>query len=241
MIYLFCANFIASKRLDALKLLSKLVDVATIDPQVPLILLHLICGSFSKLVHLAKATPPSLDSDPLQLYLKDCFVLNTSDSTWQSLSHHSSVAFIASVCSSDRDNQYLVQAINLFNIQVLPSDAISVESVLSSPIKQRTLSQKLDNCLFQTLLVSSSVADKVYILSESAPHSASWLSVVPSAALGLHLEPNEFLIALKWWLGQDLSRGSLCPLCPGTALDPLGHRAVTYRRGGDVVMRHNWL
>ena len=54
----------------------------------------------------------------------------------------SSAAFIASVCSSgfgDRDNQYLVQAINLFNIQVLPSDAISVESVLSSPIKQRTL------------------------------------------------------------------------------------------------------
>ena len=97
----------------------------------------------------------------------------------------------------DRDNQYLVQAINLFNIQVLPSDAISVESVLSSPIKQRTLSPKLDNCLFQTLLVSSSVANKACILSESAPHSASWLSVVPSAALGLYLEPNEFLVALK--------------------------------------------
>ena len=148
------------------------------------------------------------------------------------------------MCSSgfgDRDNQYLVQAITLFNIQVLPSDAISVESVLFSPIKQRTLSQKLDNCLFQTLLVSSSVANKARILSESAPHSASWLSVVPSAALGLHLEPNEFLVALKWWLGQDLSRGSLCPLCPDTALDPLGHHAVTCRRGGDVVMRLDWL
>eukprot|EP00731_Ephydatia_muelleri_P023015 Em0015g598a len=32
--YLFCANFIASKRLDAVKLLSKLVEVATIDPQI---------------------------------------------------------------------------------------------------------------------------------------------------------------------------------------------------------------
>ena len=117
--------------------------------------------------------------------------------------------FIASVCSSgfgDRDDQYLVQAINVFNIQVLPSDANSVQSVLSSPIKQRTLSQKLDNRLFQTLLVSSSVANKARILSESAPHSASWLSVVPSAALGLHLEPNEFLVALKWWLSHDLSR-----------------------------------
>ena len=56
------------------------------------------------------------------------------------------------LCFGDRDNQYLVQAINLFNILVLPSDAISVESVLSSPIKQRTLSHKLDNRLFQILL-----------------------------------------------------------------------------------------
>ena len=55
-------------------------------------------------------------------------MLDTSDSTWQqvqlslhyrsfglwSLSHHSSAAFIASVCSSgfgDRDSQYLVLAI----------------------------------------------------------------------------------------------------------------------------------
>ena len=43
--YLFCANFIASKRLDAVKLLSKLVEVATIDPQVALILLR-VCGVF---------------------------------------------------------------------------------------------------------------------------------------------------------------------------------------------------
>ena len=57
----------------------------------------------------------------------------------RSLSHNSSAAFIASVCSSGfgaRDNQYLVQSINLFNIQVLPSDVISVESVLSSPIRE---------------------------------------------------------------------------------------------------------
>ena len=41
-----------------------------------------------------------------------------------SLSHHSSAAFIASVCSSgfgDRDSQCLVLAITLFNSQVLLS------------------------------------------------------------------------------------------------------------------------
>ena len=33
----------------------------------------------------------------------------------------------------------------------------------------------------------------------------------------------------------------MCLLCPDTALDTLGHHAVTCRRGGDVVTRHNCL
>ena len=46
----------------------------------------------------------------------------------------------------------------------------------------------------------------------------------------------------KWWLGLDTSGQSMCPFCPGTdtALDPLHHRAVTCRHGGDVI-RHNRL
>ena len=44
-------------------------------------------------------------------------------------------------------------------------------------------------------------------------------------------------MAIKWWLGLDTSCGSICPLCPGRVLDPLGHHA----RGGDVITRHNKL
>ena len=33
----------------------------------------------------------------------------------------------------------------------------------------------------------------------------------------------------------------MCPFCPDTALDPLGHHAVTCRHGGDVVIYHNRL
>ena len=33
----------------------------------------------------------------------------------------------------------------------------------------------------------------------------------------------------------------MCLLCPDTALDILGHHAVTCKRGGDVVTRHNCL
>ena len=63
------------------------------------------------------------------------------------------------------------------------------------------------------------------MLSKSAFHSASLLSCSWS--------PYEFLTAVKWRLSHDLSRGSLCPLYPDTALNPQGHHA-------DVeVMLHN--
>ena len=48
-------------------------------------------------------------------------------------------------------------------------------------------------------------------------------------------------MAIRWWLGLDTSGRSMCPFCPDTALDPLGHHAVTCRHGGDVVTRHNRL
>ena len=32
---------------------------------------------------------------------------------------------------------------------------------------------------------------------------------------------------------------SVCTLCPGSCLDPLGHHATTCKRGGDAIFRHN--
>ena len=88
---------------------------------------------------------------------------------------------------------------------------------------------------------SSSPANRARLLSVAAPHASSWLSVVPSPGLGLHLESNEFQMAIRWWLGLDTSGRSMCPFCPNTALDPLGHHAVTCRHGGNVFTRHNRL
>ena len=84
-------------------------------------------------------------------------------------------------------------------------------------------------------------ANHARLLSESSRHAASWLSVIPSVGLNLHLEPDEFQIALKWWLGMDTSMGFSYPYCPEHQLDPLGHHAVTCKGGGDVVLRHNSL
>ena len=72
----------------------------------------------------------------------------------------------------------------------------------------------------------------------SVPYAASWLSVIPSIGLGLHLNPDECQTAVKWWLGMESDYGSNCALCPDSTLDPLGHHAVTCECGGDAVLRH---
>ncbi|KAL5476267.1 hypothetical protein EMCRGX_G026190 [Ephydatia muelleri] len=134
------------------------------------------------------------------------------------------------------------QAIDMFNCLVASSDVISVENLLSSCyVHQKALSEKLDDHQFNLLLNCSSVADRARLLSVSSPFAASWLSVIPSEGLGLHLTAPIFQVALKWWLGLDTSGGSQCSLCPGSVLDHLSHHAVTCKRGGDVVTRHNRL
>jgi hypothetical protein len=42
--------------------------------------------------------------------------------------------------------------------------------------------------MFNLLLETSSNADQARLLSVSAPHASSWLSVLPSQGLDLHLD-----------------------------------------------------
>ena len=72
--------------------------------------------------------------------------------------------------------------------------------------------------MFNLLLETSSNTDQAQLLSVSAPHASSWLSVLPSQGLGLHLDALVHEVAIKWWLGMDTSQGSQCALCPGNAL-----------------------
>ena len=181
----FCSSFISTKRMEARALLSQLEQLGVLDPQVALVLLRL-CGGFCKLVHLARSTPPSLSSQALSLFDNDirrvfseCTGVDTSDTAWKqaqlslsrgglglrSLSHHSSAAYISSICSSGFGStsvHHLSQAVEVFNNLVFPVEAINVESVLLSPPIQKTLSSKFDDHLFNNLITISSLADKVY-------------------------------------------------------------------------------
>ena len=46
-------------------------------------------------------------------------------------------------------------------------------------------------------------------------------------------------MSAKWPLDGGWGWILPMPFCPDTALDPLGHHAVTCKHGGDVVIRHN--
>ena len=136
---------------------------------------------------------------------------------------------------------HLTQAVEIFNSLVSPADVVSIESLLTTPVSQKSLSGKLDDHVFNLLQNSSSVADKARLLSVFSPHAASWLSVVPSECIGFYMDPPVFQLAIKWWHGLDVSDGSPCALCPGNTLDHLGHLAITCKYGGDVVTRHNMI
>ncbi|KAL5464058.1 hypothetical protein EMCRGX_G033016 [Ephydatia muelleri] len=104
----------------------------------------------------------------------------------------------------------------------------------------------MEEMQYNSFLNNCSIADKARLLSVSLPHASAWVSVVPSLSLGLHLDPNEFQTAVKWWLGVNPSvsldgNPMACPLCPNCALDPLGYHCVTCKREGDATTRHNTL
>ena len=153
-------------------------------------------------------------------------------------------AYLASLSSSGFDksfNLHLSESIVLFNELVPAADSISEEILATSNLRQHTLSSKIEDQQFRQLFDLSSPANRARLLSVSSRHAASWLTVIPSPGLNLHLEPNEFQVAIKWWLGMNVSFDSCCPYCPNHRLDPLGHHALTCKHGGDVVLRHNSL
>ncbi|KAL5500176.1 hypothetical protein EMCRGX_G011690 [Ephydatia muelleri] len=150
------------------------------------------------------------------------------------------------------------------SLKFFDDETITVESVLSFPLSSMPCARSW----MITILMTSSPANKARLLSASAPHASSWLSVVPSLGLGLHLDPAEAnrsdVVARAKPAAFDVTVTS--PLTPATLHDTcnsagvaahkaecrkhssndpkcqeLGSPAATCRHGGDVVARHNCL
>ena len=262
---IFCAKFVANQRAKARALISRLQQVGSKDPQVAYLMLR-FCGSFCKMVHMARSAPPSLVAEALGIFdldIRRCFTectsVDVSDVAWQqaqlspsrgglglrSLLHHSSACFIASIGHSGiaiGENHHLEQSIDEFNGFIADTEAICLQDILDAPPRQRHLSSKIEDHQLKVLCDhSSSPANHARLLSVSSPHASAWLSVMPNPQQNLHLESPEFQVALKWWLGMDTSQNSSCSFCPSHAHDPMGHHALTCKGGGDSIIRHNSL
>ena len=147
----------------------------------------------------------------------------------RSLMLHAPAAYIASSGYGLQSLTHLTHAVEMFNVCVAPADKISLDSLASSNINQKMLSSKLDDNQLQGIFNRSSVADRARLLSISAPHSSSWLSVVPSEGLGLHFEP----IGSKWSPrpsdGSRIESGQNAQLEPHDVSKPSHHlRATLY-------------
>ena len=86
-----------------------------------------------------------------------------------------------------------MSAISGFNTLASTNDVITLEATLSSPPSQHALSRKLDSHLFHSIMMTSSPANKARLLTSTAAHASSWLSVVPSVGLGILSDSSEFI------------------------------------------------
>ena len=75
-----------------------------------------------------------------------------------------------------------------------PAWPCSCSAASQRPSSQAFIRDLIQAQQFHIVLESSSPANGAHLLSVAAPHASSWLSVVPSPGLGLHLESNEYQI-----------------------------------------------
>ncbi|KAL5509137.1 hypothetical protein EMCRGX_G004447 [Ephydatia muelleri] len=161
----YCSQFLHQ---SALALLSTLEKIGSIDPQVALALLRL-CSGFSKLIHIARVTPPHLILSAMQRYDADichsfanCTGVDTSDTAWKQAktSRHCDTL---SVCSL-KDNS---------PSQKKQSDSIEELQFNSAQVPQQT---EQDYHPSHPLISSHSLISSPHLIPSSHPLISSLIS-----------------------------------------------------------------
>ena len=119
---------------------------------------------------------------------------------------------------------------------------MATESLIG--VFQKAASLKVDlfnRSLLLNQLQEGNDRDLARLTSLGLKYAGSWLSVVPSPALGLDLRPAEFVPIVRYRLGINVysSEGN-CPAC-GQESDKLGDHALACVRSRDKIARHDLL
>ena len=105
-------------------------------------------------------------------------------------------------------------------------------------LKVDLLNQSL---LLQQVTEEGEAREIARMASLGLPHAGSFLSVVPSPSLGLHLRAAEFIPVLKYRLGIPVySADGPCPAC-SLPSDRMGDHSLGCAKTGDRIARHNML
>ena len=112
-------------------------------------------------------------------------------------------------------------------------------------LSQKKASLKVDllnkSLLLQRISEGRNVREIARMASLGLPHAGSWLSVVPSPSLGLHLRPAEFVPILKYRLGIPVyTTSGTCPACSSPS-DRMGDHSLGCIKTNDRIARHNLL
>ena len=118
------------------------------------------------------------------------------------------------------------------------TDLVKEFSTLGIPhLTQQKIQEKFDNMALSNLLEGqNSTREKARLLSRSLPQSGAWLTAAPVSALGVHLQPNEFRVALKYRLGIPLFDSERrCPYFKSANLDIFGDHSVSCHGRGAIL------
>ena len=133
----------------------------------------------------------------------------------------------------------LNQALASINANLLTGNQIQLPEDPTQKLKQKKLSQAIDQAKFREIFARRGAAGKATMLSESLPGASGFLSVIPSKALRTNLEPAEFVIELQVRLSMEVYPvESFCPLCD-SILNSYGFHAGHCVCGGDWTACHN--
>ena len=126
------------------------------------------------------------------------------------------------------------------------SEAQEEEALVADLVgmNQHQISAKVDLHQQQLLLQGvgeDELRELARLGSVCLPHSGDWLNTAPLTALGLHLRPMEFILAVKYRLGLNVyDREGPCPACLRFS-DAKGDHAMCCGWGGERISRHNAL
>ena len=113
-------------------------------------------------------------------------------------------------------------------------------------VPQRQLGVRVDQEQRRRLLAGlgeDEVEVKARLQSLTLPHAGNWLNVAPITTLGLHLRPQEFVLAAGYRLGLPLYGEGPTPTCPvcHQPSDRRGTHSMSCGSGPERNWRHNSL